>query len=383
VHIIGHWNYPAGTRKPVYVTSNCEHVELLVNGKSLGRGEVSDRYLFTFPEVGWEPGEIKAIGYQRDQVAVTQVKRTAGAPLALRLTPILGPLGLQADGSDVALIDVEVVDDQGQRCPTFQQRVEFDCGGAAVWRGGYNSGKTNSINNAFLDVECGINRVAIRATRSSGPITLTARCGTLQPATLNLTSHGVLVAHGYSFLAPPFPAAPPLLKPLGQFLAGTNLAAHSHVAAPTACLKAFSYSGPAAAVRVQQGARDGARIYADRDFVFRGLPEALHGCDWIQTANADKLYSAVDLMELAANADSVVYIAHDDRLPRPGWLQRQFKPSNLSLAIGGRPMKLFERAVRGGESLTLGSNAEDRRLKSCNMYVVFVKRGENGFRARS
>jgi hypothetical protein len=36
-------------------------------------------------------------------------------------------------------------------------------------------------------------------------------------------------------------------------------------------------------------------------------------------------------------------------------------------------MRLFERRVGSGESLTLGSNTEDRRLKSCNMYVVFVK----------
>ena len=87
--------------------------------------------------------------------------------------------------------------------------------------------------------------------------------------------------------------------------------------------------------------------------------------------------------EYEPEADSIVYIAHDDRLPRPDWLQRQFKPSKLSLAIDGRSMKLFERSVRGGESLTLGSNAEDRSLKSCNMYIVFVKRGENGIRARS
>ncbi len=61
VHIIGHWTYPAGTRKTVYVTSNAEEVELFVNGRSLGHGAVSDRYLFTFADVSWEAGEIKAV----------------------------------------------------------------------------------------------------------------------------------------------------------------------------------------------------------------------------------------------------------------------------------------------------------------------------------
>ena len=50
------------TRFPViYVTSNCQDVELFANGKSLGHGKVSDRYLFTFPDVAFEPGEIKAV----------------------------------------------------------------------------------------------------------------------------------------------------------------------------------------------------------------------------------------------------------------------------------------------------------------------------------
>ena len=101
------------------------------------------------------------------------------------------------------------------------------------------------------------------------------------------------------------------------------------------------------------------------------------------SAAADKLYSAVDLMELAPGGDSMIYIAHDDRLPRPDWLQRQFTPSAISLSIEGKTMKLFERRVQGGESLTLGSNTEDRKLKSCNMYVVFVKRAEPEKRAGS
>ena len=80
-------------------------------------------------------------------------------------------------------------------------------------------------------------------------------------------------------------------------------------------------------------------------------------------------------MELAGGAQSIVYVAHDDRLPRPGWLQRDFKSTETSLVISGKLMKLFQRQVRTGESLTLGSNTEDRRLESCNMYVVFVSCG--------
>jgi beta-galactosidase len=374
VHIIGHWSYPSGTKKTVYVASNCEDVELFLNGESLRHGKMSDRYLFTFPDISWDAGEIKAVAYRSGNAVVSQSKHTVGAPVAVRLTPIVGPAGFQADGSDVALVDIEVVDEKGERCPTFQQRVDFDFDGPGVWRGGYNSGKTNSINNRYLDVECGINRVAIRSTRTAGTMTLTARSGNLKPASLTLTSQTVPIQNGFIREHPALPTLAKLAKPSLEEI--QNDSKLQPLVPPGRCVKTFSYSGPTGTVCVQQDAREGAKIYTDREFTFRSLPDLLKGSDWIQTANADKLYDAVDLIEVGPGEDSVVYIAHDDRLPRPAWLQRMFTPTETSLAVEGKTMKVFERHVHGGESLTLGSNTEDWRLKSCNMYVVFVKAEE-------
>jgi beta-galactosidase len=103
---------------------------------------------------------------------------------------------LQADGSDVAFFDVEVVDAQGRRCPTDEARVDFKLDGPAIWRGGYNSGKINSVNNLWLDTECGINRVAIRSTLTPGKITLTATRAGLEPATIQLESKPVEIRDG-------------------------------------------------------------------------------------------------------------------------------------------------------------------------------------------
>jgi beta-galactosidase len=208
VHIIGHWTYPAGTKKTVYVGSNAQDVELFVNGRSLGYGSVSDRYLFTFSDVQWEPGEIKAVAYSGGKHVATQSKHTVGPPVALRLTPITGPRGLHADGSDVALIDVEAVDASAERCPTFQQRVDFEIKGPADWRGGYNSGKTNSINRSYLDLEAGVNRVSIRATRTPGEITITATSSGLESGSVIIRSHPVKVENGYLMDLPLLQAAP-------------------------------------------------------------------------------------------------------------------------------------------------------------------------------
>jgi beta-galactosidase len=299
----------------------------------------------------------------------------------LRLTPLLGPGGFLANGEDVALIDVEAIDAQGERCPTFQERVDFDPHGPAVWRGGYNSGKAHSINNLFLDLECGVNRVALRSTRTPGVISLTAHSEGLRPATLTLTSSSVTVTHGFAATLPALPALPALPGTKSEDL--LILAESQPRPQPSAgrFLKAFSYSGPSSFVSVQRGAQDGQKVYADRDYVFSGLPVALSGSDWVQAACADKAYSAEDLMEFGVGVGGIMYVAHDNRLPRPEWLQRQFKPTSLEFTVNGKSMSVFERRVREGESLTLGSNTSDLRLKSSNMYVVFIS--ESGSPGRS
>jgi beta-galactosidase len=74
--------------------------------------------------------------------------------------------------------------------------VDFKLDGPAIWRGGYNSGKLNSVNNLYLDTECGINRVAIRSTLKTGTITLTATRDGLAPATVKLDSKVVDIRDG-------------------------------------------------------------------------------------------------------------------------------------------------------------------------------------------
>ena len=201
IHIIGHWTYPTNTTKTIYVAANhCDSVELFVNGKSMGIVSDSDeRISFSLSRKSnlnraksppWPKSGGKTVA--QDEIV------TAGEPKALKLTPHVGPRGLQADGSDVAFFDVEVVDAQGRRCPTDEARVDFKLDGPAIWRGGYNSGKPNSVNNLWLDTECGINRVAIRSTLKPGTIRLTATRAGLEPATAKLDSAPVKITDGLS-----------------------------------------------------------------------------------------------------------------------------------------------------------------------------------------
>ncbi|HEU6447585.1 MAG TPA: DUF4982 domain-containing protein [Verrucomicrobiae bacterium] len=209
IHIIGYWTYPTNTVKTIYIAANhCDSVELFVNGKSVGvtnkscdftdtfNGNDKDLgntgYIYAFPNVKFEAGRISAVAKANGKIVAQDEIETAGEPKQIKLTPHVSPNGLVADGSDVAFFDVEVVDAQGRRCPTDEARVDFKLNGPAIWRGGYNSGKTGSINKMYLDTECGINRVAIRSTLTAGGITLTATRTGLEPATISVTSKPVM-----------------------------------------------------------------------------------------------------------------------------------------------------------------------------------------------
>ncbi|MGN6366807.1 MAG: sugar-binding domain-containing protein [Phycisphaerae bacterium] len=211
IHIIGHWTYPSGTKKTVYIAAtHAALVELKLNGETLGKSDHPARiafdknskplidgpkaeptgFIYAFPNIPFAPGTLTATAYDSSgkQLAEDQLQ-TAGKPAALKLTPHTSPTGLHADGADVALVDVEVVDSNGRRCPTEESRVDFQLTGPALWRGGYNSGIIDSTNNTYLNVEDGINRVSIKSTLQSGKITLTATHKDLPSAIVTIESH--------------------------------------------------------------------------------------------------------------------------------------------------------------------------------------------------
>lgn len=217
IHIIGHWNYPPEDgrnygymeksyngnyweengivkyrdpkHKTVYVIGSYEiaRIDLFVNGEKADTCEKpQDTFIFVFPDVDvTKQGSIAAIGYGYDgkQAARAEV-RTAGAPAGIRLGLHTSPIGLVADGADVAYVDVKVVDQDGRICPLCGEKIDFTLEGEGIFLGGYNSGRfaghgkdDSVIHENYVYAECGTNRVFIRSTRQSGTILLTARMG--------------------------------------------------------------------------------------------------------------------------------------------------------------------------------------------------------------
>ena len=202
-YIIDHWNYPKNTVKPIYVVSNGKNVELFLNGQSLGKGKREYNFLFTFDKVSYQPGKLEAVSYDKDGKEVSRYMiSTVGEPAKLKLTTIQNPEGFHADGADMALIQVEVVDNNGKRCPLDNRTVQFTLKGNAEWRGGIAQGKNNHILDTNLPVECGINRALIRSTTTAGKIILTAKAEGLPTETLTLETVPVKINAGLSTYLP-------------------------------------------------------------------------------------------------------------------------------------------------------------------------------------
>lgn len=202
-HIVGHWNYPDKTVKPVYVVSNGEDVELLLNGESIGHGKRDYNWLFTFEDVNYQPGVLIAVSRDSNGNELSRdTLATAGAPAKILLTAIQNPEGFHADGADMALIQFEVVDAQGRLCPLDNRMINFTIDGPVDWRGGIAQGPDNFILSKSLPVECGINRALVRSTTTPGEIKITASAWDLPSESITLTTLPVEVENGLSAYMP-------------------------------------------------------------------------------------------------------------------------------------------------------------------------------------
>ena len=371
-HIVGHWNYPEGTVKDMFVVSNGQAVKLYVNDKLIGTNTTPENgYTFVFPKVAFEAGTIKAETYIDDVLKATQVKETTGEAVALRLTPITGPQGWQANGADYLLVDFEAIDAQGRRHPLDRSKVTFEVTGPAIWRGGYNSGKEKSTNNLFLETESGINRVALRSTLDAGEVTLTARREGFADVSLTVNSQPVEITNGLTATLPqaydqnltaadPLPAYMPPQPPLP-----VNTEKRSEL------FTQFSYTGLEKAV-LRTHAYWGKKPYIDQEVNYTRIPRYLVGAEYIRLPNSDKAYWARDQLQFIAGKDMIVWVGHDDTVPRPQFLN-DYKDTGDDIKLGKNILSLFERRVSAGTGIIMAGNSDDDVPQDAKMYVVLGK----------
>ena len=188
VHLLPHWNWPGREGQPfaVWCYSNCDSVELFLNGRSLGRKTV-DREKHVEWDVPYTPGKIEARGYGKRE-AVTAVE-TTGAPAAIVAAPWIGR-SLVADGEDSAAIAVSVQDDRLRDVPTADNLIRFRVEGPGriigVGNGDPSSHERDkaSQRHAF-NGKC---MVIVQSTGQPGTIRLIAESAGLKPAIVSIAA---------------------------------------------------------------------------------------------------------------------------------------------------------------------------------------------------
>ena len=130
------WSWPGSEGRPITVDvlSDADEVELLVNGTSVGRQPAGEAHRFrTAFETVFEPGEIVAVAY-RDGAEVARTALHSGTGLAA-LDVRADRTEIRADDTDLAYIDITLVDDAGRLHHTEDRAVTVEVDGPAVLQG--------------------------------------------------------------------------------------------------------------------------------------------------------------------------------------------------------------------------------------------------------
>ena len=128
LHLLPHWNWKGeeGKVKDVWVYSNCTEVELLLNGKSLGKKKMEPLGHLEW-KVPYKPGTLQAIGYINGKKIRETKRETAGEASKAVLSADRNLI--RADGMDLSVITVAVADAGGKVLPTAANGFTFELEG--------------------------------------------------------------------------------------------------------------------------------------------------------------------------------------------------------------------------------------------------------------
>ncbi len=208
LHLLPHWNWEGreGDILQVACFTNCEEVELFVNGKSYGTKSIEyprkgvelswSQYgpgknfattadLHLVWDVEYQPGEIKAVGTKNGE-RFEQIIRTAGAPAQIRAS--VDRESFKADPTDVAHITVEVLDAEGNICPLADNLIKFSVKGAELI--GVESGNMQDLSSVLASERKAYSGMClgIVAAEKPGTVTVTVESEGLAPATITFTA---------------------------------------------------------------------------------------------------------------------------------------------------------------------------------------------------
>jgi beta-galactosidase len=192
IHVLPHWNWEGreGEVTPVYVYSNCDVVELFVNGESQGKKEKEEGiHRFKWEDIKYHPGSIMVLGYNSEGVVLCDKEiKTAGAESQIQL--IADRTTISPGGDDLSFITVKITDMDGNLCPKASNLVKFSIEGEGTLAC-VGNGDPTCIESYQLPERSafhGLCLLVVRSTKQEGSITIKAKSEGLETDSIEIKS---------------------------------------------------------------------------------------------------------------------------------------------------------------------------------------------------
>ncbi len=383
VRLVGHWSYPKLSKdtyrypvkkfnghfmeetgetaqrdpkhKTVYAigSAHVASVELFVNGKSKGVcSEPRDIFVYSFPNVDvTESGRAEVVARDREgrEIARHAVSSFKGRGV-IEAKAITGPAGWFADGADIAVVDFSLVDSEHTIHPYASYRLDFKLEGDAKFMGGWNSGVAGAdspVGKDFVNLECGMARVFIKAGRTPGDVKLKWKSANGENGEVKLKTKADESKDGFLAGAPQeFPANTRSFARRTRAVAFRDLASGAKASA-------FKYKVLVDGVEVVFPGGLGAPVKLDDN---TGVV-----CAYVPVLDA-----------LKAAGAQLEYVHEPKRIPKSKKWLRDMSPTPyvplVTIKAGGREID----ACVGFTELFL-DNGKDKNLTNCEMFRAGAK----------
>jgi beta-galactosidase len=188
LHVFPHWNWKQGDTVDVWAYTNCETVELFLNGQSLGtKSKVGDA-LHVMWKAPFAAGVLKAIGRTGGKEILTQEIKTADAPAKIVLETDRS--SINADGKDLSFITVKILDAKGTIVPLADNLIHFTVTGEGALAG-VDNGQQTSLESFKANEHKAFHGLCLAVVQSKehiGTITVNAASDGLEAASIVLES---------------------------------------------------------------------------------------------------------------------------------------------------------------------------------------------------
>ncbi|MDP3149342.1 MAG: beta-galactosidase GalB [Ignavibacteria bacterium] len=188
LHIFPHWNWEKGKQVDVWAYTNCDEVELFLNGKSLGIRKQQPDVFHLMWRVDYQPGTLKAVGKKDGKEILVKEIKTAGAPY--KIEAVADRKKIKADATDLSFITVRILDKDGILIPNADNLIHFNVTGEGKIIGVDNGLQTSheSFQANFRHAFNGMCLGVIQSTDKQGKIKLIVKSDGLKSASIEIVS---------------------------------------------------------------------------------------------------------------------------------------------------------------------------------------------------